>query len=101
MVENNSTMVDGEILLNTAKALEEIAGEYNQSLKALLGYIYELDSMWAGGAKLTAKIEDAKTHFETMPDILRDYTQALRENVRIYNDAEDEVLSVLNRPTAL
>jgi len=98
---NGQTETDREELLKTANALDNAADEFARSVKILYNQIYDLSELWGGGLnrKFIERFEGDRFVLENMGDILSEYAQVLRDNARIYDAAENEVMDILRRPS--
>lgn len=94
------TVIINDELKKTAGALEDVAGEYAQTLKVLYNHIDELGAMWGEGLnrKFPVSFEIERPILENMAAILSDYAQALRDNARIYDGAERDVTDIFCKP---
>ena len=85
-------------MTETAKQVEEIIVRYENSVKRLKDIGSELDLMWEGDAsnKFTEKFSQDQARFAQLKELLKAYTETLRQDAGIYEKAEHDVLEVLN-----
>ena len=85
-------------MTEVAKQVEEIIVRYDNSVKRLKDIGGELDLMWEGDAsnKFMEKLGQDQVRFAQLKDLLKAYTETLRQDAGIYEKAERDVLEVLN-----
>jgi len=84
-----------------ANDIEQMASEYTQQVTMLYSVGQELDGMWDGDASDTfkAQLGQDQPRFEALNTVVRQYTEALRNNAESYDRAEDEAVRTLKSNT--
>ena len=84
-----------------ANDIEQMASEYTQQVTMLYSVGQELDGMWDGDASDTfkAQLGQDQPRFEALNTVVKQYTEALRNNAESYDRAEAEAVQTLKSNT--
>ena len=90
-------VITGQVL-DVAKKVEEIVGNYNRSVNKVYQIGAEIDAMWDGEAsqKFQQILGNDRTRFDAMATLLTEYANVLRQDMDIYVRTENEVKDTIN-----
>ncbi len=93
-----STEVVTSKMNEVANRLEDIVSKYNTSVSKVYEIGGQIDSMWDGEAsnKFVSILGNDREKFNALSTMLQKYIEILRQDVSIYQKAENDVLNVLN-----
>lgn len=92
-------MYDLEAMNSVATNLESLIEEWKTSVNDLYSIYTELDDMWDGDANDTFNdkfLNDDKSKYDILADTLVEYLEALKNAVKQYTEAENQVSSMFN-----
>lgn len=81
-----------------ANKVEEIIKTYDQAVSKMYDIGQEVDAMWDGDAsqKFLSIMGTDREKFVALRTMLTSYVEVLREDIRIYVDAERQAVDTLN-----
>ena len=92
------TEVTTRQMLKTAQSIEDIIGQYNNSVNKMYQLGTEIDGMWDGDAssKFMAALNQDRSRFDALSRMFTVYADNLRQDAGVYAKAESDALDVLS-----
>lgn len=89
--------VDPEVMSDQAALLDNLTGQWSDSVRDITSLKQELDAMWDGLAndQFNARWENDLTKYNNLSLVLESYRRAIQEAVAKYEAYEQEIATIV------
>ncbi len=89
--------VDPEAMTQQANTLDNLTGQWSDSIREITGLKQELDAMWDGLAndQFNARWEEDLNKYNSLTVVLESYRRTIEEAVKKYEEYEQEIAGIV------
>ena len=89
--------VDPEVMINQAKTIDGLIGQWSEAVRAITALKDELDVMWDGLAndQFNLRWQEDLNKYNSLSVVLESYRRAIEEAVTKYETYEEEIAAIV------